>query len=361
MKKITLDWTIFFLTFGLILFGLVMIYNTSSVSALNDFNNPYFYLKEQATFVLLGLGIIFFMAFFDYHKLYYLSLPGIIITILCLIAVFLPGIGVGTMGAHRWLNLGFTTIQPAEMAKLAVIIYLSAWFSGQEKGRLAAFLVLFGLIISLIMVEPDMGTTMIIALIFLILYFLSGAPWKHFLFILPLGITGIFAAVKIAPYRFERWLTFLDSTRDLLGKSYHINQVLIAIGSGGLLGLGLGKSRQKYAYLPEATTDSIFAIIAEELGFIGCLFLLLIFAALFYKMFQVAHNAPDRFGRLLGFGICVYLITQTLVNLGAMTVVIPLTGVPLPFISYGGSALLVEMASIGIMLNISSHEKQNGK
>lgn len=357
MKKIVFDWWIFFLAMGLILFGLLMIYNTSSVSALRDFNNPYRYLVDQGTFVVIGLVIMLFLALFDYHRLYYLAIPGIVITILCLVAVFLPGIGVKTMGAHRWINLGFTTVQPAEMAKLAVIIYLSAWFSGQEKGRLMAFLFLFGLIISLIMIEPDMGTTMILAVIFLILYFLSEAPIAHFLFIIPLGILGVLGGIKIAPYRFERFMTFLDPTKDVLGKSYHINQALIAIGSGGLFGLGLGKSRQKFAYLPEATTDSIFAIIAEELGFLGCFFLLLCFAVLFFRMFRVAHNAPDRFGRLLGFGICIYLVTQTLINLGAMTVVIPLTGVPLPFISYGGSALLIEMASIGIILNISSQEK----
>ena len=337
-------------------FGVLMVYNASSASAANDFADKYYFLKEQIKWAILGLTAMFFTSLFPYKKLYKLSPLILFITIILLAAVFIPGIGVKLYGASRWLDLRFIVLQPSEIAKLSIIIYLSAWFSTKEKGRLTAFVLLLGIIVGLIILEPDMGTAIILAGTGLILYFLSGAPIWHFLSLAPVGVIGILVLIKIAPYRLRRLTTFLDSGTDPLGSSYHVRQAMIAIGSGRLFGVGLGNSRQKYSYLPEATTDSIFAIISEELGLIGALGVL---AALYYIVFagfKIAATCKDNFGKMLACGISSWIGLQTVVNIAAMVGMVPLTGVPLPFISYGGSALVVELTGIGILLNIAKSE-----
>lgn len=339
----------------LTLFGLLMIYNSSSVSALSDFGDKFYYLKEQLKWLVIGLFGLILAAFVNYHRWYRLAVPLLFITLVLLLLVFVPGLGVSAYGAKRWLNLGLFVLQPAELAKLSLVIYLSAWLSTKERGRLLAFLTLIGMVIFLIIFEPDLGTSLIVGLIAIVIYFLSNAPLIHFFILIPLMIGVGFAAMIFSPYRLRRLLTFLDPTRDPLGASYHIRQIVLALGSGGLMGLGLGKSRQKYAYLPEATTDSIFAIIGEEIGFVGSLFFILFYLFILYRCFKIAQQAPDKFGYLLGMGITFWLGFQFLINLSAMTVTLPLTGVPLPFISYGGSGLIVSLFAIGILLNISRH------
>lgn len=338
--------------------GILMVYDASSASAARDFGDKYFFLKEQSKWVILGLVAMTLTSFINYKMLYKLSPFLIIGSIVSLILVFIPGLGVKAYGASRWINLGFTTVQPSEIAKLVLIIYLSAWFASKEKGRLLAFLLLIGIFVGLILLQPDMGTAIILAGTGIVLYFLSEAPLWHFLALIPIGAFGATALAIFSPYRLKRLTSFLDSATDPLGASYHIRQALIAIGSGGLFGLGLGNSRQKYSYLPEATTDSIFAIICEELGFLGAVAIISVFIIFVIKGIKVAAGCKEPFGRLLAAGIVSWLTIQTVVNLAAMVALIPLTGVPLPFISYGGSALVVELAGVGILLNIA---KSNGR
>ncbi|MEK7605419.1 MAG: putative lipid II flippase FtsW [Patescibacteria group bacterium] len=351
MKKLDLILlcTIIFLT----VFGLFMIYDASSVIAFRDFADKYHYIKEQCVNAILGFVALGFLTFFDYKRFYNLALIILIGAMVMLMGVFLPGIGIYALGAHRWINLGITVFQPAEFVKLSLAIYLAAWFSRKERGRLPAFVLLLGFVLLLILAQPDMGTASIVLFEAIVLYFLSGANIMQFIVMLPVIGLGGLILILLAPYRLARLTTFLHLGDDLGGASYHVKQILIALGSGGLFGVGAGNSLQKFAYLPENVTDSIFAIIAEEFGFLGSVGLIALFMIVMWRGFVIASRARDTFGRLLAAGIICFLGVQAVVNLAAMTALIPLTGVPLPFISYGGSALLVDLAAIGILLNIS--------
>ncbi len=330
-----------------------MIYDGSSVIAFRDFGDKYYYIKAQSINAFFGLLALGFFTLFDYKRLYNLAFIILIAAIVMLIGVFLPGIGIYALGAHRWINLGITVLQPAEFVKLSLAIYLAAWFSTKEKGRLPAFGLLMGFVLLLVMLQPDMGTASIILMEAVILYFLSGASIMQFAVMIPiLGLAG-FLMIMLAPYRLARLTSFLNLGSDIGGGSYHVKQVLIALGSGGLFGVGAGNSLQKFAYLPENVTDSIFAIIAEEFGFIGSVALIALFFMIIWRGFVIASRAKDIFGRLLAAGIICFLGIQAVINLAAMTALIPLTGVPLPFISYGGSALIVDLGAVGILLNIS--------
>jgi len=351
MKRldIILILSVIFLT----LFGLLMIYDASSFVAFRDFADKYHYIKGQLFWVVLGFGFLTAFTFFDYHRFYNLSLPLILASLALLVMVFVPGIGVKLLGAHRWINLKVFLLQPTEFVKLSLGIYLAAWFSKKEKGRFLAFSLLLGLLLMLIILQPDMGTAIVIMCEALVMYFLSGGNILYFTSAVPLiGILG-FLLIKSSPYRAQRLATFLNPNQEVLTSSYHVKQILIALGNGGVFGVGLGNSLQKYAYLPENTTDSIFAIIAEELGFIGATILICVLAVVVWRGFRIAAKAPDNFGRLLAGGITTFLAVQMIINLGAQTVLLPLTGIPLPFISYGGSALIVDLCAVGILLNIA--------
>lgn len=342
-----------FLSIGLSLFGLLMIFNTSTPMALKDFGLKHHYFFEQARWLSLGTAAMIFFLFFDYHKLYKFALPGLLVTIVFLSAVFIPGLGISALGASRWLNVGLISFQPAELAKLTLSLYLAAWFTYKEKERFLSFSILLVLLVGLIVIEPDLGTAGVVCITAIILYFLSGAPLWHFLLLIPtVAFAGLILSV-VSPYRLQRILTFLNPTFDPQGASYHLRQILIALSSGGWFGLGLGKSRQKFAYLPEATTDSIFAIIGEELGFLGASLVLFCLFLLVMRGIKIVLNAPDRFGRLLSCGLISTLTLQIIINLASMVSLIPLTGLPLPFISYGGSNLVVSFSMIGILVNIS--------
>lgn len=343
---------------GLTMFGLFMIYDASSYVAFRDFGDKYNYVKDQILWIILGFAALSVVSFFDYHKFYNLALPILIGSIVLLFLVLVPGLGIKVLGARRWIDLGFFVIQPSEFVKLALTIYLSAWFSMKEKERFVAFLLLIGLVLFLVMLQPDMGTATIILGEAIILYFLSGGSILHILSLIPVVGLGGLGMILLEPYRAKRLATFLNPDQGILSSSYHLRQILIALGSGGVFGVGIGNSLQKYAYLPESTTDSIFAIIAEEIGFIGVVILILVMLFVIYRGFYIAVRAKDNFGKLLAGGIISVLAIQTIVNLGAQTALLPLTGVPLPFISYGGSALIVNLFSVGILLNISrqSHE-----
>ncbi|MEK7141115.1 MAG: putative lipid II flippase FtsW [Patescibacteria group bacterium] len=338
-------------------FGVLMVYDSSVAIAIRDFGNQYYYAREQLKWLGIGIVAMVVLSRIDYHIWYRFALPAIIGVMVLLMAVFIPGFGVRALGAHRWLNFGVFILQPAEAAKLVLIIYLAAWLSVKEKKRFGAFLLLTGIIFGLVMLEPDLGTAVIIAGTALVMYFLSGAPIKHFAFLLPLVIVGVVVLAISSPYRFRRLTTYFNPESDPLGASYQIRQVLISLGSGGLTGIGIGKSRQKYEYLPEANTDSIFAIIGEETGFVGTTFIAGAFAFFVWRVFWIAARAVDPFGKLLASGIASLIGIQSILNIGAMSALVPLTGIPLPFISYGGSSLVILLAASGIVLNISRQQK----
>src|SRR3989344_1495327 len=344
MKKT--DLVLLFSVFFLTIFGLFMIYDASSFVAFRDFSDKYHFVKDQSFWVFLGFLSMTFFANFNYHKLYNLALPLLIVSIVLLFMVFIPGLGLKLLGANRWIDFKLFTLQPSEVIKLSLAIYLSAWFSTKEKGRLSAFLLLIGLVLALIILQPDMGTSIIVLAEAITIYFLSGANILHLLVLAPITfIIGVIVAV-IEPYRLQRITTFFNFNQDVSNTSYHVRQILIALGSGGVLGVGLGNSLQKYAYLPENATDSIFAIIAEELGFVGAIAIIFVFIAIIIRGFKISSSAKDTFGRLLAGGITAFLATQILINLGSQTALLPLTGVPLPFISHGGTSLIVNLSSI---------------
>lgn len=350
MKKIdlVLVFAVLFITF----FGLFMIYDASSFVAFRDFEDKYRYVKDQAFWMVMGFLSLIFFSRFDYHRFYNLAVPILVSAIALLVLVFIPGLGLELLGARRWVDLGLFTLQPSEIIKLSLAIYLSAWFSSKEKGRLGAFVLLMSVVLGLVILEPDMGTAVIILLEAIALYFLSGAKLLYFLILAPITALAGVALAILEPYRAQRIATFLNVNQDVADSSYHVRQILIALGSGGLTGLGIGNSLQKYAYLPENATDSIFAIIAEELGFIGAVFIIVVFLLIIWRGFSISKNAKDLFGKLLAGGISTFMASQILINLSAQTALIPLTGIPLPFVSYGGTALVINLTSIGILLNI---------
>ncbi len=355
------DMWVGFFAIVLALFGLLMVFESSNVSAYSDFGDKYHYVKDQFRGLVVGLTGMGIASFIPYKKYYQWSLPFLIITIITLFTVFVPGIGVNAYGASRWINLGFMNFQPTEMAKLSLVLYLSAWLSEKEKGKLLPFLMLLGLIIGLVMLQPDMGTAIILTSIAIIMYYLSGANIMHFVALIPSLILGVVFLAISSPYRLKRLMTFLNPSQDPLGSSYHIRQILIALGTGGLTGVGLGSSLQKYQYLPEATTDSIFAIIGEEFGFLGSLALIMVFIFFLLRILKIIKNTHDPYSYLLGSGILVYFGCQIAVNLGAIVAILPLTGVPLPFISFGSSNLVISLAAVGILINISKSSSKNHK
>lgn len=352
IHKSKFDGVLFGIVLTLTLFGLLMIYNSSSVIAYNLFGDKYQFIKDQIVWFCLGNVALFIFYKIDYRQLYNLALPLLIIALILLILVFVPGIGAGALGANRWVDFGFFSLQPAEFVKLGLAIYLAAWFSFKEKGRFGAFVLLMGAILLLVLLEPDLGTASIILFESTVVYFLSGGSMKSFLLATPVVVGLGFLYIIFEPYRLARLTSFLNLNNSISTTSYHVKQILIALGSGGIFGLGVGNSIQKYAYLPENVTDSIFPIIAEEFGFIGAFCLIVIYILFIWRGLFIASKARDTFGKLLAGGIISFIGIQAVINLAAMTALVPLTGVPLPFISYGGSALVIDLAAIGILLNI---------
>jgi cell division protein FtsW len=349
------DGWLFVIIFLICLFGILMVYDSSVAIAIRDFSNQYYFVREQMKWLVVGFIVMVVCSRIPYRTWFTASLPFLFATIFLLILVFIPHIGVHALGARRWVNLGFTILQPSELAKLTLIMYLSAWFTQKEKGRLSAFLMLIGMVGGLVMLQPDMGTTIILVCIAFTLYFVAGSPKKHMIGIFLLICGGFLMLTVVSPYRMQRLTTYLNPNYDPQGSSYHIKQALLAIGSGGWFGIGVGQSRQKYEYLPEANTDSIFAIIGEETGFVGALGVILIYSLLVWRGFRIARHASDKFGLLLATGITSWFALQTGINLAAMVALVPLTGVPLPFISYGGSSLIILLSAVGILLNVSRY------
>ena len=348
---------LFFLPIILSFIGLFFVFEASSVKSFNEFGDSFHFFRLQLLWIGLGIAAMVFFSFFDYHKLYYLSFLFMLSTIIFLFIVLIPGIGQQAGGARRWIDLGITNFQPTELAKFSVIIYLASWFFKKERQRFFSFITLLGTLMLLIILQPDMGTATIVFFLSVSIYYLAGIDLFYLFLLIPAAAGGFYLLVKISPYRLKRLLAFFNPSLDPLGITYHINQILISLGNGGLLGRGLGASRQKYYYLPEAHTDSIFAIVAEEFGFVGGAAIILIFLFLIYKMYQVIVGTQDRFAKLLAGGVFAFFNLQILINLGGIAKIMPLTGVPLPFISYGGSNLLVSFALMGILINIAKKSK----
>lgn len=339
------------------LVGLFFVFEASSVRSFGEYGTSLHYVQLQFVWIILGVSLMILVSFINYHRLYYIAFFLMSATIVFLFLVLIPGVGSKVGGARRWLDFGVINFQPTELAKLSVVIYLSSWFIHRERKRFFSFLILLAILMLLIILQPDMGTALIVFFLGVVIYFLAGIELHYLLFLIPASLVSFFILVKISPYRFHRLLAFFNPALDPLGISYHVNQVLISLGNGGLFGRGIGISRQKYLFLPEAHTDSIFAIISEEFGFLGGILLIGTFVYLMYIIYKVAAHAPDRYGRLLSSGIFAFFNLQIILNLSGMTTLLPLTGVPLPFISYGGSNLLISFIFLGILYNIAKQSR----
>jgi len=364
-KPLRSDVILILTTFGLAVFGLVMIASAGIARSMAVYNEPYYFLTHQFLYGFLpGIVAWFVLQGIDYRSWQNWAFPFFVATVILLIIVFIPGVGTTFKGAQRWINLGGLSFQPTELCKLSLIIYLAAWLTSSRQKVHASingflgFVFILGMLGILIMKQPDMGTMGIIAVIACVMYFVSGARFIYLITLLGGGIAAFWMLVKIEPYRMQRLMSFLNPTSDPQGMSYQINQALIALGSGGIYGVGLGHGRQKFNYLPEPVGDSIFAILGEELGMIGCLFLISLFIVLAWRGYLIARKAPDMFGRLLATGITTWFVFQAFINIAAISALIPLTGVPLPFVSYGGTALIFSMGAMGILLNISKRTIQ---
>lgn len=348
----------------LLLFGLVMLSSASSVLGYQRFGDSNYFLKKQAVSVAVGLVVFFITLRIDYHFWRRWAVPGLIGTVALLVMVFVPGIGPSLLGARRWINLGSVLFQPSELAKLAFLFYLAAWFErrdhllGRFQEGLMPFLITLGVVAGLVLLQPDLGTTLIIVLMSVTIFFTAGGSKRHLLALGGFGAVLLGIMVKLKPYQAQRLTVFLNPNLDPQGIGYHIKQAWLAIGSGGWFGLGLGHSQQKFNYLPEPAGDSIFAVAAEELGFIFVIFFILAWLTLTLRGLRIARNAPDQFGRFVATGISVWLGFQTFLNIGALSGILPLTGIPLPFMSQGGSAMIVSLAAVGVMMNISRQTRR---
>lgn len=337
----------------LAVFGLFFVYEASSIMAIKTSGDSFYYLKLQSVWITAGFILMMIMAFFNYKNLYYLAMPLMLAALSLLVIVLIPGIGSIRGGARGWIDLGYFNLQPTEFAKIATIVYLASWFTRQENRRFSTFLILLSSMLGLIILQPDIGSAIVIFLLGVMIYFLAGKDIYKLLIFIPLGAAAFFVLIKAAPYRFNRLISFMDPSVDPLGISFHINQILISLANGNLFGKGFGASRQKYLFLPEAHTDSIFAIIGEEIGFLGACILIVVYVMFMYLLYRLHCSTTDRFGRVLTGGIFVYFGLQIIVNLGGMVALMPLTGVPLPFISYGGSHILMSFLLVGIALNVA--------
>ncbi len=354
LKKSSLSLGARALVFGVILtlIGVFFVFEASSVLAYLNYKDVFYFTKLQLVWIVISLAVFFFVSRFDYHRWYYFSFAMVLFTLIALVMVLMPGIGKKVGGARRWIDIGFFNFQPSEFAKLSIIIYLSSWFLYKERKRFLSFLILLGIVLFLIMNQPDMGTAMVIFSLSIGIYFVAGLGIMHLfnLLLLALGLGTL--GIIMAPYRLRRLQAYLDPQADPLGVGYQITQIQQAFRNGGLFGKGLGFSQQKFLFLPEAHTDSIFAIIAEETGFIGVFFVLLIYTVFLYQIYRIALNAKDRFGKLLASGILLYFIIHLFVNLSGLLNLFPFTGLPVPLISYGGSNLIISFILIGIIYNI---------
>lgn len=360
-KQGNIDLICFTAVIILLSIGIVMVFSTSSVMGVNDFRDPYHYVKRQLIWAVVGIALLAFTAKLDYHIYKPFALPALLLAIVLLVLVLI--IGKDISGSKRWIELGFFNLQSSEIAKLAMVNFTALYIANKrDKLRyfwsgLVPILTILLMIFILIMLEPDFGTAMAVTFTIMVMLFAGGLKLSHFFILGSAAIPAVMLMIKLEPYRMQRLTAHLDPWADPTGSGWNIIQSLLAIGSGGLFGLGLGNSRQKFGYLPEHHTDFIFAILCEELGFIGGFIVVLLFFVIIWRGFRIALNAPDLYGSLIAVGITSMIGLQAMLNIGVVTGTLPVTGIPLPFISYGGSSLLTSLASVGILLNISRQAK----
>lgn len=357
------DYTLFIVILLLLIVGMFMVYSSSYVWADYRYGDPFYFVKRQLLFAGTGVFAMLALMRIPYHTWQKYVKLILFICFVLLILVLIPGIGLIRGGAQSWIGVGAFSIQPSEFMKLGLILFLAAYLTYNQKyitsfkkGFLPPVLLVF-VSFGLIMLQPDLGTGVVLVLTCMVMIFVAGARLSHFFGLATLGLIGFVFLILSAPYRINRITAFLNPWEDPLGDGFQIIQSLYAIGPGGLMGVGFGNSLQKYFYLPEPQTDFIFAILGEELGFIGGTLVLGLFFLLFLRGIQVALRAPDAFGRFLALGIVSMITIQVMINISVVIGLIPVTGITLPFLSYGGSSLTLTLCSVGVLLNISKFSK----
>jgi len=356
------DMILMIVTLILVTVGTVMIYSSSSILAMERFKDAQYFLKKQVVFVLLGLGIMAFLQRIPYEQLRKLAYPGVVLSAVLLLLILIPHVGVRVGGATRWLRLGPVSFQVTEFVKIAVVLFLAHFLTRKSeylkewtRGILVPMGVTF-VLVGLIVIEPDFGTAVIITAILMFMLYLSGSRFRYIASLIALLIPLGAWILLSKQYRVDRLMTFLDPWRDPQNSGFQIIQSLLSFGSGGAFGVGLGDGMQKLFYLPEPHTDFILAVIAEESGFIGVAIILALFGIFIFRGFMIAFRAPDRFGTLLASGITMIIALEAFINIAGVMGLIPLKGLALPFLSYGGSSLIMSLVAVGILLNISAHE-----
>jgi cell division protein FtsW len=345
----------------LLMIGLVMVLSASSVQSLREYNSTWVYFLRQSMWVALGAVVFFVSSRIDYRSIRRLAVPLLVLSVLLLVVVLIPGIGVRVNGARSWIGAGFFRIQPAEIAKLALLLFCAdllarrAHRMGEARLTLVPILFVVGVTASLMMMQPDLGGSIVLGAIVFAVLFVAGVPLLRLTGVLGAGGAAALALAMSAPYRRARLLAFMNPSQDPGGIGYQLNQSLNGLASGGWFGAGLGESASKYGYLPNAHTDFIFAIIGEELGLLGAMLVVALFAGFAVLGVKAALRAPDLFGTLVAAGATAWILAQALVNIGGVIGLLPITGLTLPFVSFGGSSLLVTMAATGILLNVAAH------
>jgi len=349
----------------IIIFGLIMLSSASAVVAYNIYGDSYYFVKHQLIGLIFGVIAFLVLAKIDYHLWRKYAIWMLFFSIFLLVLVFIPGLGREVNNSRSWIAVaGHSLMQPAEFVKLTFLLYLAAWLESRKEELkkfsqgIGPFILILGLVALLMILQPDIGTLIIIGLTSLTVYFVGGGKLSHIVIILLVGVVAVGLLAQYKPHILNRFKCFVDPSFSTQGECYQVVQSTIAVGSGGIFGRGLGASRQKYFYLPEVQADAIFPIIGEETGLIFSIGLIILYFILFYRGFIVAKHAADDFGRILAFGIVFWIVFQALVNVGGMVNIMPMTGVPLPLISAGGSSLTSTLAALGILMNISKQTKQ---
>ncbi len=364
----SLDPVIVGLTTTLLVVGLLMLFSATVAVGVQKAGDSLYFVKSQLfKGVIPGLFLFLLAALIDYKTWRKWALGALFVSIVLLLLVYIPGVGIILNGARGWIRVAGLQFQPSELVKLSFIVYLAAWLAGRKAGEahkvetgLIPFLAALGSVMFLLIMQPDTGSMMVIVGTSLVMYFLSGAPISWFVLLSALGSSLLAFLIKISPYRAARFMVFLRPELDPKGVGYHINQAVLAIGSGGWLGLGYGQSRQKYLYLPAVESDSIIAVTAEELGFLAICLLFVLFGALIWRCFAIAREAKDPFASYLAAGVGMMLAIQIIMNIGSMTGLLPITGVTLPFISHGGTAMVITLAAMGLVAGIPSRQSGQG-
>ncbi len=363
MKKIKVDLTLLIVTILLVIFGLLMVYSASSVVAMYKYDDEFYFIKRQLIFAVISVVLMIFITNMNLNKLYKSTTLIFIVSIIFLILVLIPGIGLVRGGARSWIGIGSVSFQPSEFMKLTMVLLLAKYLGKYDQDLIKFknfifLIILIGVVFALIMLQPDFGTGLVIVLSSFLLLYTTGAPFKYFVLLIAVGAVGVGLLIISAPYRLERIFAFLDPWSDPLGSGFQAIQSLYALAPSGLFGLGFGNSIQKHFFLPEPQNDFIFAIVAEELGLVGSSILLLLFFILIFRMFKIARMVSNPYYKYLAYGIGEVFLIQVFINIGVVIGLLPVTGITLPIISYGGTSLMMSLSLIAVVLNISRYKEE---